>query len=195
VELFSGIDRWTNEKYKPGEVTVRNGTHDGVFISGASNVILDHVDLNENGLTVPPGARLNHNLLLTHCSNVTIKDSRMATSPLGTGISLEHCSDVTITNCEINRNGFFGIMVAESRNISITNNLIEGNDRSGILVEFQQNGCDKVSLTNNLIHYNNGYGVESYACKNFKNEKNKYAGNGSDKAQEKVSAEKTIFMQ
>jgi parallel beta-helix repeat protein len=176
-------------------VTVRNGTHDGVFISGADKVNLDRVDLNENGATVPPGARLNHNLLLTHCRNVTIKDSRMATSPLGTGITLEHCTDVSVTNCEVARNGFFGIMVAESKNISITNNLIEGNDRSGILVEFLQNGCDKVSLMNNLIHYNNGYGVESYAGKNLKNEKNKYAGNGSEKVQEKVSGEKNIIMQ
>ena len=147
------------------KVTVQNGTHDGVFISGASNVNLESVDLNENGGTVPPGARLNHNLLLTHCNNVTIKDSRMTTSPLGTGITIEHCQDVTVTNSEIARNGFFGIVISESKNISISNNLVEGNDRSGVLVEFLQNGCDKVSIANNLIHYNNGYGIETYAEK------------------------------
>jgi hypothetical protein len=37
--------------------------------------------------------------------------------------------------------------------------------------------------------------VESYACKNLKNEKNNYAGNGSEKVQEKVSGEKNIIMQ
>ena len=193
--IFRGLKDGQMKNINLVRVTVRNGTHDGVFISGAANLVLDHVDLNENGVSVPPGARLNHNLLLTHCNNVTIKDSRMATSPLGTGITIEHCKDVTVTNCEIARNGFFGIMVAESKNISIANNLIEGNDRSGVLVEFLQNGCDKVSITNNLIHYNNGYGVESYACKNLKNEKNRYAGNGNDKVQEKVSAERIIFMQ
>jgi parallel beta-helix repeat protein len=193
--IFRGLKDGNMKNISLVNVTVQNGTHDGVFISGAANVMLDRVDLNENGASVPPGARLNHNLLLTHCSSVTIKDSRMATSPLGTGITLEHCSDVTVTNCEVARNGFFGIVVTESKNISIANNLIEGNDRSGILIEFLQNGCDKVSVTNNLIHYNNGYGVESYACKNLKNEKNKYAGNGNDKVQEKVSADKLIFMQ
>ena len=193
--IFRGLKDGQMKNINLVSVTVRNATHDGVFISGADNVNLERVDLNENGATVPPGARLNHNLLLTHCSNVTISDSRMATSPLGTGITIEHSSGVTVTNCEVARNGFFGIIVSESKNISIANNLIEGNDRTGILVEFLQNGCDRISLTNNLIHYNNGFGVESYACKNLKNEKNRYAGNGNDKVQEKVSAEKTIFMQ
>ena len=31
--------------------------------------------------------------------------------------------------------------------------------------------------------------------RNLKNEKNKYAGNGDDKVQEKISAEKSIVMQ
>ena len=193
--IFRGLKDGQMKNINLINVTVRNGTHDGVFISGADNVTLDRVDLNENGATVPPGARLNHNLLLTHCSNVTIKDSRMSTSPLGTGITIEHCSSITVTNCEVSRNGFFGVIVSESKNISITNNLIEGNDRTGVLVEFLQNGSDKVVVTNNLIHYNNGYGLEAYFVKNLKNEKNKLIGNGSDKLQEKISQEKYIMMQ
>ncbi len=193
--IFRGLKDGQMKNITLVNMTVRNATYNGVFISGAANLNFDRVDLNENGATVAPGVKLNHNLLLTHCGAVTIKDSRMATSPLGAGIALDHCQDVTVTNCEVARNGYYGILVSESKNISVASNLIEGNDKTGVMVEFLQNGSDKITLSNNLIHYNNGYGVEAYACKNFKNEKNKLVGNGNDKVQEKVSAEKYIIMQ
>jgi parallel beta-helix repeat protein len=176
-------------------ITVQNGTYNGVFISGATQVNIIGVDLNENGGNVPPGAKLNHNLLLTHCSSLEIKGSRFSTSAFGCGIALEHCQDVSVTSCEVARNAYYGILVTESKNVSITNNLIEANDRTGVMIEFLQNGSDKISVSDNLIHFNNGYGVESYAARNLKVEKNKYAVNGNDKAQEKLSTEKFIIMQ
>jgi parallel beta-helix repeat protein len=175
-------------------ITVQNGTYNGVFISGASVVNIIGVDLNENGATVPPGSKLNHNLLLTHCSRITVKDSRLSTSAFGAGLNLEHCNDVTVSNNEIVRNAYYGMLITESKNVSISNNLVEGNDRTGIMIEFLQNGCEKISVTNNLVHYNNGYALEAYAVKNMKSEKNRYAGNGNDKTQEKISVEKLIIM-
>ena len=176
-------------------LTVQNGTYNGVFISGADGVTITRCNFSENGVSVAPGQRLLHNLLLTHCSKVTISASRSVTSPLGSGIALDHCNEVRVTNCEIARNGWYGVSIAESRNISIINNLIEANDRSGMIVEFQQNGCDKVTVNNNLIQYNNGFGVESYAAKNSKVDNNKYAGNGNSVMQQKISAEKYILME
>jgi len=176
-------------------VTVRNCTYNGVFISGASNLNIFCCDFNENGASVVPGPRLQHNLLLTHCSNISIKDSRMDTSPHGCGIAFTNCIDATITNCELARNAWVGMLVTESNNISVSGNLIEANDRSGIMIQYLYHGSENVTVSKNLIHYNNGFGVESYAGKNIKVAENKYAGNGTDlKSNEKISLDKTIIM-
>jgi parallel beta-helix repeat protein len=176
-------------------VTVRNCTYNGVFISGADKLSINCCDFNENGASVVPGPKLQHNLLLTHCSNVSIKDSRLDTSPHGCGISLANCSDASVTNCELARNAWFGILVTESKDISISGNLIEANDRSGIMIQYLYSGSENVTVSNNLIHYNTGFGLEAYAGKNIRSENNKFAGNGPDqKSNEKISAEKYIIM-
>ncbi len=130
-----------------------------------------------------------------HCSKVAITNSRSDTSPLGCGIALSNCTDVSVKNCETARNGWCGIMLSESSNISITGNLIEANDAEGVLIQYLYAGCSNILVTNNLIHYNQGFGVASYASKNIKAENNSYAGNGVDlKSDEKISSEKFIIM-
>ena len=176
-------------------ITVQNATYNGVFINGASNVVVDRCDFSENGVSVPPGQKLLHNLLLTYCNKVTVKNCRLATSPYGSGVALDHASDVAISNSEIARNGYYGVIITESQNISVANNLIEANDRSGVMVEFLRKGSENVSVTNNIIHYNDGYGVESYSSKNSKVMNNTYSGNGNNKEQEKISSEQFIVMQ
>lgn len=176
-------------------LTVQNATYNGVFISGASNVNITRCNFSENGVSVAPGSKLLHNLLLTHCTGITVRDSRLVTSALGAGISIEDCVDGIVTNCEIARNGYYGVLIAESKNISVSGNLIEGNDRSGVMAEFLNNGSDNISISNNIIQYNAGYGVESYAVKNVKVEKNVYAGNGKAGEQQRISDEKIILME
>ena len=173
-------------------VTVRNCTYNGVFVNGADGVNITDCDFTENGASVAPGAKLLHNLLLTNCSGINIRNSRLDTSPYGSGISLSNTQDVAITGCEIARNGYYGIHIAESQNISLTGNLIEGNDRSGVMVEFQYNGSENITVSENIIHYNDGYGVESYAVRNMKVTNNKSQGNRS--SDQKVSTEKFILM-
>jgi parallel beta-helix repeat protein len=176
--------------------TVRNCTYNGVFISGAENLNIICCDFNENGASVVPGPKLQHNLLLSHCTNVSIKDSRMDTSPHGCGIALTSCTDVTVTNCELARNAWFGMLVTESKNISISGSLVEANDHSGIMVQYLYRGSENVTVNNNLIHYNNGFGVEAYSGKNIKLANNNYVGNGTDLiSNEKISAGKFILMQ
>ena len=176
-------------------LTVKNGTYNGVFINGASNVNVTRCDLSENGVSVPPGQKLMHNLLITHCTQVNVKDSRLVTSPYGSGIALDQSSNVIVSNCEIARNGYYGVLVTESSNVSVTNNLVEANDRSGVMVEFLQEGAENMVVSNNIIHYNSGYGVESYAAKQSKVENNTYAGNGNNGVQQKVSNDKFIIME
>ncbi len=134
------------------------------------------------------GPKLTHNLLLAHCEDVSISNCRLVTSPSGSGLSLDHCGKVSVTLCEIARNGYFGVLLSESRNISIFDNLIEANDNSGIMSEFLFHGNEKVMITGNRIQYNNGYGVESYGAQNSKTENNIYEGNGKDQSQQKISA-------
>lgn len=177
-------------------VTVRNCTYNGVFISGANNINVICCDFNENGASVVPGPRLQHNLLLTHCSEITIKDSRFDTSPHGCGIAFTNCTKASVSNCELARNAWFGILVTESKNITLSGNLVEANDRSGIMLQYLYHGCENISVSNNRIHYNKGFGVEAYAAKNINLTKNKFAGNGADlKSDENISPEKTIIMQ
>ncbi len=176
-------------------VTVKNCTYNGVFISGANNLNILCCDFNENGASVVPGPRLQHNLLLTHCSNIRVKDSRMDTSPHGCGIAFTNCTDASVSNCELARNGWFGMLVTESKNINLSGNLVEANDRSGIMIQYLYHGSENVTVSKNLIHYNNGFGIETYAGKNIKVSENKYAGNGTDlKSNEKISLDKTIIM-
>lgn len=175
-------------------LTVRNCTYNGIFITGGEKLNFICCDLNENGASVAPGARQLHNLLLTHCSNVNISNSRSDTSPLGCGIALGNCKNVIVNNCELARNGWIGLLVSETSNISITGNLIEANDAEGILIQYLFNGSENVAVSNNLIHYNQGFGISSYAAKNIKTSGNTFAGNGVDlKSNEKISSEKYIL--
>lgn len=193
--LFRSTQGSTMKNVNLVNLTIQNSTYNGLYISGASKINITSCNFTENGVSVAPGSKLLHNLLLTHSSDITIRNSRFVTSPQGAGISLEDCNGVIITNSEIARNGYYGILVAESKNISVTGNLIEANDRSGIMTEYLFSGSENISISDNLIQYNAGYGVESYAVKSLKLQKNNYAGNGKNIAQEKISPEKYILME
>ncbi len=140
------------------------------------------------------GQNLQHNLLLTHCDKVSIAGSRLDTSPFGSGLSLGHCRDVEVTDTEIARNGYYGILITESENVTVEKCLIEANDRSGVMVEFLDKGSNRITVQNNRIQYNNGFGVEAYATKNSVVKGNVYEGNGLS-GQEKISAERRIIME
>lgn len=175
-------------------ITVRNCTFNGVLISGADSITVTGCDLSENGGDVIPGASLQHNLLLTHCKKIKIENTRLVTSPYGSGVALEHCKQALLTRCEIARNGYYGLLISESEDILARQNLIEGNDRSGVLIPFLYKGSDKVMLDHNLIHYNGGYGLESYAAKSSSYKDNIYEGNGNSPLQEKITEERVVLL-
>jgi parallel beta-helix repeat protein len=193
--LFRGAKEGEMNHINFENLTVQNATYNGVSISGAANVTINRCDFSENGASVAPGQKLLHNLLLNHCNNVTIKDSRFDTSPLGSGIALDYTADVAVANCEVARNGYHGITISESKNVSVKNNLIEANDRNGVMTEFLFAGSENITISNNIIQFNNGYGVRAYAVTNNKMENNVYAGNGSSAAQQNLSPEKFIIME
>jgi hypothetical protein len=176
-------------------ITVQNCTYNGVFINGVTGLNIICCDFTENGSSVVPGPKLQHNLLITHCTEITVKDSRLDTSPYGSGLVFDHCRDAKVTNCEIARNAYYGVLISESNTILLSGNLIEGNDRSGIMIEYLFKGSQNTIISKNQIQYNNGYGVESYAARNISVSGNNYAGNGNSEAQQKLSEEKYIIMQ
>lgn len=188
-------------------VTVRNATYNGIFISGAKDVRIIESNLSENGSAVVPGPRIQHNLLLQHCKNIEVSGSRFATSPFGSGIALDHCSLASVTNSEISKNGWYGLLVSESNNITIKGNLIEANDRSGVMLEYLFKGSSTVRVQDNTIWYNNGYGLESIAVSGLVSTNNTYKGNGNVISamrkeggmntgdQEKFTLEKSLIMQ
>ncbi|RPE05395.1 hypothetical protein EGT74_23705 [Chitinophaga lutea] len=176
-------------------VTIRNGTFNGLLISGATGIVINRCDFNENGSYIVPGPKLQHNVRLTHCSDIRMDDSRMAGSPHGSGIALDACTDVAVSKCEITRNAYYGVQVNACQKVSVTGCLIEGNDRSGVMLEFLHSGSESVTVKNNLIHYNGGFGVEAYAAKQLTVGGNTYAGNGKTAAQEKLSSDKYVVME
>jgi hypothetical protein len=181
------------KKIRLVHLTVQNCTYNGVFLSGISDVEITACDFTENGSSVVPGPKLQHNLLLTHCNNVQVKDCRLDTSPFGSGLVLGHCRQVQVSRNEIARNAYYGLLVTESRDILVEQNLIEANDRSGVFIEYLHRGSADVTVRSNLLRYNNGYGVESYAAQRTTVTQNSYEGNGTDNLQEKISSEKVII--
>lgn len=158
-------------------LTVRNCVYSGVAMTGAEGVYVSACDFSENGARMVPGQHLLHNLKLSHCSNVLVKDSRFDTSPDGSGIAIEKSHDLQVRNCEIARNGYFGIFVSESEGVSLTNNLIEANDRSGVMMEFLFLGNRDIHVSQNRINYNNGFAIESHSSEKISVLDNDVVGN------------------
>jgi hypothetical protein len=175
-------------------ITVQNCTWNGVFINASNNVKILGCDFNESGSSVVPGPRLQHNLLITRCSDVLVTGCRLVNSPHGSGIAIGHSKNVKLSNSEIARNAWYGLLITESEKISVEGNLIEGNDRSGIMAEYLNKGSVDIAIEDNIIHYNNGYALESYLTKNIKTYGNILTGN-REPDQQKISDERFIIMQ
>jgi parallel beta-helix repeat protein len=175
-------------------ITVQNCTWNGVYINAAHNVNILRCDFNESGSSVVPGPRLQHNLLITRSSDVAVTGCRMVNSPHGSGLAIAHSKNVTVTNCEIARNAWYGLLITESSGITVKGNLIEANDRSGIIAEYLSKGSVDVAIDENIIQYNNGCAIESYFAKNIKTYGNMLTGN-REPDQQKISDEKFIIMQ
>lgn len=176
-------------------LTVQSCTYNGVFLNGITGLEINCCDFTESGSSVVPGPKLQHNLLITHCSNVIVKDSRLDTSPFGSGLVFDHCNYAKVINCEVARNAYYGILISECSNISIEGSLIEANDRSGVMVEYLFKGSENIAIGNNTIQYNNGYGIESYGTMKVLSTNNSLTGNGNSETQQKISPEKYIIMQ
>lgn len=160
-------------------VTLRNATYEGLLVTGAEGLRVVDCDLDENGASIVPGPRLQHNLHVTRSKDVEVSGCRLDGSPHGAGIALDHCRQALIRNCEVARNASDGILIAESEDVSVTGCLLEGNDRNGITIEHLFEGSKTITVTNNRMQYNVGSGLWASGVKGLISQGNRQEGNGS----------------
>jgi parallel beta-helix repeat protein len=94
---------------------------------------------------------------------------------------------MTVSNCEIARNGWHGLLVSESEDIKINGNLIEANDGSGIKMEYLFNGSKNIQIEGNYVQFNARNGLISHATRNLKTTSNSYTLNANGAKQEYVT--------
>lgn len=140
-------------------LTVQNYTKCGIFIADGDNIIINRCDISESGGSVVPGEKFHHNLYLSYSKNTKITDSRFDTSQCGYGIFVKFCDGIEIIGCEAARNKLAGIRCSDSRNLTINDNLIEGNEMNGLSIDAMMDGCSNVTVKNNLAQGNTGYGI------------------------------------
>ncbi len=135
-------------------ITVRNCTYNAVELFGVEQVEIVNCDISGSGGMVPPGHGKNHNLKMNRVAHVAINGSRFADSMWGHGIAVIFGREVTIRDCELTRNAFDGVMIAESRQVSVENCLAEGNGGAGIAEETWMGPNQGVVTRNNLLRNN-----------------------------------------
>lgn len=152
--VFQGDGKMLQRNLRFEHLTVRNCTYSGVALFGVEEVKVVNCDFSGSGGMVPPGHGKNHDLKMNRASRVTITGSRFADSLWGHGIAVINGRDVSIQDCEITRNALDGIMIAESRNVTVEGCLAEGNGGAGILQEIWMDPNQEVIEKNNILRNN-----------------------------------------
>lgn len=102
----------------------------------------------------PPGPGKNHNLKMNHVARVDLSGSRFADSMWGHGVAVIIGRDVTIRDCEITRNALDGVMIAESRQVTVEGCLAEGNGGAGIAQQTWLEPNQGVVVKDNVLRNN-----------------------------------------
>lgn len=152
--VFQGDERGGPRNLKFQHLTVRNCTYSAVELFGAEQVEILNCDFSGSGGMVPPGHGKNHNLKMNHVSRVAIGGSRFSDSMWGHGVALSFGRDVAIRDCELARNELDGVMIAESRQVTVEACLAEGNGGAGIAQETWMEPNQGVVAKNNILRNN-----------------------------------------
>jgi hypothetical protein len=152
--VFQSNGETLQRNLKLEHLTVRNCTYNAVELFGVERVNIVNCDFSASGGMVPPGHGKNHNLKMNRVSRVTISGSRFADSMWGHGIAVIFGRDVSIQDCEITRNELNGVMIAESRGVTVEGCLAEGNGGAGIARETWMDPNQEVVAQNNVVRNN-----------------------------------------
>jgi len=135
-------------------ITVRNCTYNAVELFGAEQVEIVNCDFSASGGMVPPGPGKNHNLKMNHVARVAISGSRFADSMWGHGVAVIFGHGVTIRDCELTRSQLDGVMIAESKQVTVEGCLAEGNGGAGIAQQTWMDANQDVVIHNNVVRNN-----------------------------------------
>ena len=152
--VFQNDGKAKMRKVRLEHVTVRNCTYYGVELFCAEDVEIVNCDISGSGGMVPPGSGKNHNLKTNRVARVAISGSRFDDSMWGHGIAVIFGRDVTIRDCEIARNQLDGVMIAESRRVTVEDCLAEGNGGAGITQEIWMDRNRDITTRNNILRNN-----------------------------------------
>jgi hypothetical protein len=152
--VLQGDGKAAQSNLRLEHVTVRNCTYSAVELFGAEQVEIVNCDISGSGGMVPPGPGKNHNLKMNHVSRVTISGSRFADSMWGLGVAVIFGREVTIRDCELSRNALDGVMIAESRDVTVEGCLAEGSGGAGIAQETWMEPSQRVVTKNNIVRNN-----------------------------------------
>lgn len=135
-------------------ITVRNCTYSALELFGAEQVDIVNCDISGSGGMVPPGPGKNHNLKMNHVARVAISGSRFADSMWGHGIAVIFGNEIAIRDCEITRNALDGVMIAESRQVTVEGCLAEGSGGAGIAQQVWMEPNQGVTERYNILRNN-----------------------------------------
>src|SRR3984885_9211091 len=152
--VFQSDGKMVQRNLKFEHLSVRNCTYNAVEMFGAEHVDVLNCDFSGSGGMVPPGHGKNHNLKMNRVSRVTISGSRLADSMWGHGIAVIFARDVRIQDCEITRNELDGVMIAESRHVTVEGCLAEGNGGAGIAPKTWMDPNQEVAAQDNVLRNN-----------------------------------------
>ncbi|MGB7264099.1 MAG: alginate lyase family protein [Terracidiphilus sp.] len=152
--VFQSDGKTVQRNLKFEHITVRNCTSSAVEFFGVEQVEIVNCDISGSGGLVPPGPGKNHNLKMNHVSRVAISGSRFADSMWGHGVAVIFGREVTIRDCELARNELDGVMIAESRQVTVAGCLAEGSGGAGIAQEIWMEPNQHVVVKNNILRNN-----------------------------------------
>jgi hypothetical protein len=135
-------------------ITVRNCTYSAVELFDVEKVDIVNCDFSASGGMVPPGPGKNHNLKMNHVAHIAISGSRFADSMWGHGVAVIFGRDIVIRDCELTRNELDGVMIAESKQVTVEGCLAEGNGGKGIAQEIWMDSNQGVVTGNNILRNN-----------------------------------------
>ena len=152
--VFQGDGKTMMRNVRLEHITSRNCTSNAVELFGVEQVEILNCDISGSGGMVPPGPGKNHNLKMNHVTQVAISGSRFADSMWGHGIAIIFGHDVSIKDCEIARNALDGVMIAESRQVTVEGCLAEGSGGAGIAQETWMDADQGVIERDNILRNN-----------------------------------------
>jgi hypothetical protein len=152
--VFQGDGKTAMHNVRFEHITVHNCTYSAVELFGVEDVEIVGCDISGSGGMVPPGPGKNHNLKMNHVAHVAISGSRFADSMWGHGVAVLFAGDVTIRDCEITRNALSGVMMAESRQVTVEGCLVEGSGAAGIAQEIWITPNRQVTMRENILRNN-----------------------------------------